>query len=114
VSPGEIRITWGFPATTPNQELTTTHFKITYINYMTLIIHYKLVSIDHRETVISNLNIQQPYYARVSTVRNYNGEELIQSLLSTLSSVLVNYFNTAGAWCMNIINYSYKMLGNWL
>jgi len=35
--------------------------------------------------VISNLNIQQPHYARVSTVRNYNGEELIQDV-SAISS----------------------------
>jgi len=99
VSPGEIRITWGFPATTPNQELTTTHFKITYINYMTLIIHYKLVSIDHRETVISNLNIQQPYYARVSTVRNYNGEELIQDV-STVNSLFCAGKLFQYSWCL--------------
>jgi len=80
LSPGEIRVIWKFPALTPNQELTTTHFKIECSddsNFNT-IISSKLVSIDDRETVISNLNIQQPYYARVSTVRNYNGEELIQ------------------------------------
>jgi len=45
-----------------------------------------LDSIDYRETVISNLNIQQPHYARVSTVRNYNGERLTQDV-STVSSL---------------------------
>jgi len=88
LSPGEIRITWEFPATVPSQELTTTHFKIECSdnsNFNT-IKSSKLVSIDYRETVISNLNIQQPYYARVSTVKNYNGEELIQDV-STISSL---------------------------
>jgi len=88
VSSGEIRITWEFPATAPYQELTTTHFKIECSdnsNFNT-IISFKLVSIDYRETVISNLNMQQPHYARVSTVRNYNGEELIQDV-STVSSM---------------------------
>ncbi|KAF6034681.1 hypothetical protein EB796_007007 [Bugula neritina] len=88
VSSGEIRITWEFPATTPNQELTTTHFKIECSdnsNFNT-IMSSKVVSIDYRETVISNLTLQQPYYARVSTVRNYNGEELIQDV-STASSL---------------------------
>jgi len=95
VSPGEIRITWVFPATAPNQELTTTHFKIEWSDNSNFnrIISSKLVSIDYRETVISNLNIQQPHYARVSTVRNYNGEELIQDV-STVNSVFcagINY-----------------------
>jgi len=82
VSPGEIRITWVFPATAPNQELATTHFKIEWSdnsNFNT-IISSKLVSIDHKETVINNLNIQQPRYARVSTVRNYDGAELTQDV----------------------------------
>jgi len=88
VSPGEIRITWEFPAiTAPNQELATTHFKIECSdnsNFDT-IISSKLVSIEYRETVISNPNIQQPYYARVSTVKNYNGEELIQDVYTVKS-----------------------------
>jgi len=88
VSPGEIKITWEFPATAPNQELTTTHFKIECSDNSNFdkIISFKLVSIDYRETVISNLNIQQPHYARVSTLRNYNGKELIQDV-STVSSL---------------------------
>jgi len=88
VSPGEIRTRWEFPATTPNQELTTTHFKIECSdnsNFNT-IISSKLNAIDYRETVISNLSIKQPHYARVSTVRNYNGEELIQDV-STVSAL---------------------------
>jgi len=88
VSPGEIRITWVFRATAPNQELTTTHFKIECSDSsdFNTIISSKLVSIDYREIVISNLNIQKPHYARVSTVRNYNGKELIQDV-STASSL---------------------------
>jgi len=88
VSSGEIRITWDFPATAPNQELTTTNFKVECSdnsNFNT-IISSKLVSIGYRETVINNLNIQQPHHARVSTVRNYNGEELIQDV-STVGSL---------------------------
>jgi len=87
VSSGEIRITWVFPATTPNQELTTTHFKVECSdnsNFDT-IISSKLVSLGYRETVISKLNIQQPHYARISTVRNYNGEELIQDVYTVNS-----------------------------
>jgi len=88
LSAGQIRITWEFPVTAPNQELTTTHFKIECSdnsNFDT-IKSSKLVSIDYRETVISNLNVQQPHYARVSTLRNYNGEELIQDVY-TISSL---------------------------
>ncbi|KAF6021300.1 hypothetical protein EB796_020393 [Bugula neritina] len=87
IAAGQIRITWEFPATAPNQELATTHFKIECSdnsNFNT-VISSKLVSIEYRETVISNLNIQQPYYARVSTVRNYNGEELIQDVYTVSS-----------------------------
>ncbi|KAF6016949.1 hypothetical protein EB796_024741 [Bugula neritina] len=103
VSPGEIRITWESSATIPIQELTTTHFKIECSNSSNFntIISSKLVSVDYRETVISNLNTQQPHYARVSTVRNYNGEELIQDVY-TVSSLFCAERGKSTPWNVSI------------
>jgi len=87
VSPGEIRITWEFPAAVPGQQFITTHLKIecSETANFTRIISSKLVSINSNETLIYGLNIQQPYYARVATVRNFNGERLTQDVYTVSS-----------------------------
>ncbi|KAF6017083.1 hypothetical protein EB796_024614 [Bugula neritina] len=67
----------------------------------------KLVSLGYRETVISNLNIQQPYYARVSTVRNYNGEELIQDVSTISSRFCAGKYDVEADDCVSSVTLTY-------
>ena len=89
LSPGQIRLLWSPPEYGDYEPagyvITCSHLPDMTQNVRC---HDEIVSLESTDLVIEGRDVYTPFYVSVQVVRNFNGEEIIDDVLSPNSSLI--------------------------